>query len=94
MITLSHVSKWYQSFQVLRDCSTEVAKGEVGLDHYEVRSFTGWYRHMTLAMWASAFLSVIREETGAEVAPKKGLPNRVERSSLAAFKAHRKLRSA
>ena len=29
MITLDHVSKWYQSFQVLKDCSTEVAKGEV-----------------------------------------------------------------
>jgi SRSO17 transposase len=74
--------------------SIQTAKGEVGLDHYEVRSFSGWYRHMTLAMWASAFLSVIREETGTDVAPKKGLPNRVERSSLAAFKAHRNLRSA
>jgi SRSO17 transposase len=71
--------------------SIQTAKGEVGLDHYEVRSFTGWYRHMTLAMWASAFLSVIRKETRADVAPKKGLPNRVERSSLAAFKAHRNL---
>jgi glutamate/aspartate transport system ATP-binding protein len=29
MITLSNVSKWYQTFQVLNDCSTEVAKGEV-----------------------------------------------------------------
>jgi glutamate/aspartate transport system ATP-binding protein len=29
MITLSHVSKWYAAFQVLKDCSTEVAKGEV-----------------------------------------------------------------
>jgi len=29
MTTLDHVSKWYQSFQVLKDCSTEVAKGEV-----------------------------------------------------------------
>ena len=29
MITVSHVSKWYQPFQVLKDCSTEVAKGEV-----------------------------------------------------------------
>src|SRR5205085_251041 len=29
MITLSKVSKWYQSFQVLKDCATEVAKGEV-----------------------------------------------------------------
>ena len=29
MIALSKVSKWYQSFQVLKDCSTEVARGEV-----------------------------------------------------------------
>jgi glutamate/aspartate transport system ATP-binding protein len=29
MITLSHISKWYQAFQVLKDCSAEVAKGEV-----------------------------------------------------------------
>jgi SRSO17 transposase len=74
--------------------SIQTAKGEVGLDHYEVRSFTGWYRHISLAMWASAFLSVIREETGAEAAPKKGLLKREERSSLAAFKAHRNLVSA
>jgi SRSO17 transposase len=73
--------------------SIQCAKGEVGLDHYEVRSFAGWYRHMTLAMWAQAFLSVIREETGAEVAPKKGLQNRPGRSSLARFKTHRGLRS-
>ncbi len=73
--------------------SIQTAKGEVGLDHYEVRSWTGWYRHMTLAMWAQAFLSVIREETGAEVVLKKGLRNRMERSSLAEFKAHRNLRS-
>ena len=38
----------------------QCAKGEIGLDHYEVRSWTGWYRHMTLAMWAQAFLNVIR----------------------------------
>jgi SRSO17 transposase len=73
--------------------SIECAKGEVGLDHYEVRSWTGWYRHITLAMWASAFLSVIREEEGALAAPKKGLYKRVGPSSLAIFKAHRRLRS-
>jgi SRSO17 transposase len=71
--------------------SIQTAKGEVGLDHYEVRSFTGWYRHMTLAMWASAFLSVIRTETGAEVVPKKGLRNQPRTSSLASFKASRNL---
>jgi len=73
--------------------SIQTAKGEVGLDHYEVRSFTGWYRHMSLAMWAQAFLSVIREEMGAEVAPKKGLPKQRTHSSLAAFKASRNLQS-
>ena len=30
--------------------SIQCAKGEVGLDHYEVRSWTGWYRHMSLAL--------------------------------------------
>jgi SRSO17 transposase len=39
----------------------EAAKGEVGLDQYEVRSRTGWHRHVTLAMLAHAYLAVIRE---------------------------------
>jgi SRSO17 transposase len=38
----------------------EAAKGEVGLDEYEVRSWTGWHRHVTLAMLAHAYLAVIR----------------------------------
>jgi len=73
--------------------SIQTAKGEVGLDHYEVRSWTGWYRHMTLAMWAQTFLAVIRAEQGAALLPKKGLQNPGEPRSLAAFKAHRGLRS-
>ena len=73
--------------------SIQCAKGEVGLDHYEVRSWTGWYRHITLAMWAQAFLSVIRAEEGAEAVPKKGLVKRSETSSLAEFKVHRNLRA-
>jgi SRSO17 transposase len=40
--------------------SFESAKGEVGLDHYEVRSWYGWYRHITLAMMANAYLTVLR----------------------------------
>jgi len=38
----------------------EAAKGEVGLDQYEVRSWTGWHRHITLAMLAHAYLTVMR----------------------------------
>jgi len=39
----------------------EAAKGEVGLDEYEVRSWTGWHRHITLAMLAHAYLAVLRK---------------------------------
>lgn len=34
----------------------ETAK-DLGLDHYEVRSWTGWYRHITLCLLAHAFLT-------------------------------------
>ena len=32
----------------------------MGLDHYEVRRWPGWYRHITLALLAHAFLVVTR----------------------------------
>jgi SRSO17 transposase len=35
------------------------SKGEVGLDHYEVRSYDGWYKHITFSMIALAFSSVL-----------------------------------
>ena len=40
----------------------EVAKQEAGLDEYEVRSWGGWYRHITLSMLAHAFLAVTRSK--------------------------------
>jgi SRSO17 transposase len=39
----------------------EAAKGEVGLDQHEVRSWTGWHRHVTLAMLAHVYLTVVRQ---------------------------------
>lgn len=38
----------------------EEAKGEVGLDQYEVRAYRAWYRFMTLALFAHAVLSIVR----------------------------------
>ena len=38
----------------------EQAKGEVGLDQYQVRKWVSWYRHITLALLAHAFLAVVR----------------------------------
>ena len=40
----------------------QTAKGEVGLDQYEVRTWQGWYRHITLSCLAHAFLTVVRSE--------------------------------
>lgn len=39
----------------------EQAKGEVGLDQYEVRSWVGWHRHVTLSMFALAHLAAVRK---------------------------------
>ena len=51
--------------------SFQSAKGEVGLDQYQVRRWDSWYRHLTLAMLAHAFLTVTRAAAGA----KGGLRN-------------------
>jgi SRSO17 transposase len=47
----------------------ESAKQEVGLADYEVRSWTGWYRHVTLSLLAHAVLAAVRNL--ADGAPKK-----------------------
>ena len=57
----------------------ELAKGQVGLDEYEVRHWQGWYRHITLAMFALAFLTVVK------VAGQKKGPNFRSKKSLSSF---------
>jgi SRSO17 transposase len=60
----------------------EAAKGETGLDQYEVRSWTGWHRHITFAMLAHAYLAVLRRAAvGGRAAP------RPRRRSLAPHRA-------
>jgi hypothetical protein len=53
--------------------SVQTAKGEVGLDHYEVRRWPGWYRHITLALLAHAFLTVTRAQATTASARGGGL---------------------
>jgi SRSO17 transposase len=57
----------------VEDCFAEV-KGEVGLDHYEVRRWDAWHRYVTLCLLAHAFLVVTclaaRDE---EAASKRGI---------------------
>ena len=46
----------------------EQAKGEAGLDEYEVRSWAGWHHHVILALLAGLFLLRVRREWGKKSA--------------------------
>ncbi|MFO0957314.1 MAG: hypothetical protein U0800_07570 [Isosphaeraceae bacterium] len=47
----------------------QATKGDCGLADYEVRSWIGWYRHITLSMFA-AMLTAIRSRAESRPAPK------------------------
>jgi len=64
--TLSDMVQAIGSRWTIEQCIEE-AKGQVGLDEYEVRSWQGWYRHITLSMLAHAFLTVLRAQSQAEL---------------------------
>jgi hypothetical protein len=49
----------------VEECFAE-AKGEVGLDHYEVRRWDPWHRHVTLCLLAHAFLAVTRHKAAVD----------------------------
>jgi SRSO17 transposase len=55
-------SRWH-----IEECFQQ-AKGEAGLDHYQVRSWRAWYAHITLSMLALAWLA------GARARAAKGEP--------------------
>ncbi|HAG59646.1 MAG TPA: IS701 family transposase, partial [Arthrobacter bacterium] len=62
--------RWWieQGYQQLKD--------ELGLDHYEGRSWQGWHHHVTLTMTAFAFLVVemlrLKKNFWTELAPAEG----------------------
>ncbi len=49
----------------------ELAKGDCGLNEYEVRSWVGWHRHVTLSLFALAALAVIRSRAARAARGKK-----------------------
>jgi SRSO17 transposase len=63
----------------------EAAKGEVGLDQYEVRSWHGWYRHITLSMFAHAFLAVLH----AHAIDASGIKKKHRNERMRPWKAQR-----
>jgi SRSO17 transposase len=56
---------------IIEDCF-EAAKGNVGLDEYEVRKWDGWHRHVTLSLLAHAYLAVVRSVAEYEEGAAKG----------------------
>jgi SRSO17 transposase len=66
--------------ELIRVCTTRwqieegfaQAKGEVGLDQYEVRKWEAWYRHATLCLLAHASLVVMRHAAHQEECGEKG----------------------
>jgi SRSO17 transposase len=58
----------------IEDCF-EQAKGEVGLDEYEVRKWEAWHRHVTLSLLAHAYLAVLRSDAhdAREPEAKRGI---------------------
>ncbi len=55
----------------IEECFAQ-AKGEVGLDHYEVRTWQAWHRFVTLCLLAHAYLVVLRHAARHEAAEEKG----------------------
>lgn len=69
--TLEEMVEAFGARWTVEQCFEE-GKGEVGLDEYEVRSWHGWFRHITLSMLALAFLAALRAN-GEENVRKKRL---------------------
>jgi SRSO17 transposase len=68
--------------ELIRVCTTRwqieegfaQAKGEVGLDQYEVRKWEAWHRHVTLCLLAHAYLVILRHAAQREERGEKGAP--------------------
>jgi SRSO17 transposase len=63
--TVEELVKVCQERWAVEECFAE-AKGEVGLDHYEVRKWEAWQRHITLCLLAHAILAVVRSSLERE----------------------------
>jgi SRSO17 transposase len=68
----------------------ETAKGEVGLDEYEVRKWRGWYRPITLSLLAHAYLTITRA-TATAAGPANG--GTIRRGSMAVYRQRQRASS-
>ena len=59
--TLAELVRVAGSRWAVEECF-QAAKDQVGLDHYQVRRYDAWYRHVTLVLVAQAFLAAVRAQ--------------------------------
>ncbi|GGX36803.1 hypothetical protein GCM10010383_78430 [Streptomyces lomondensis] len=82
-IEIAELARIAGSRWAIEECF-QAAKNECGLDEYEVRRYIGWYRHITLAMLAHAFLTVLAAQAAhretAETNRAASSPSRWRRS--------------
>lgn len=60
--TLARLTGWRWPVET----TIEECKGELGLDHYEVRGWLGWHHHTTMTLLAHHFLVRLRVELGTD----------------------------
>src|SRR5918995_2601265 len=68
--TVEELVRICQERWAVEECFAE-AKGEVGLDHYDVRRWDAWHRHIILCLLAHAFLAVTRRTAVDEEGSRK-----------------------
>ena len=74
-VTLPELAAVAGARWAVEDCFAE-AKNETGLDHYQVRKYRAWYRHVTLSMLAHAFLAVTARSARPAPGPPEPVPGR------------------
>ncbi|MGA5871949.1 IS701 family transposase [Streptomyces cinereoruber] len=72
-IELPELARIAGSRWAIEECF-QAAKNECGLDEYEVRRYVGWYRHITLAMLAHAFLTALAAQPSARETAETNRP--------------------
>ena len=56
------------------ETAIEESKGELGMDHYQVRGWTGWHHHMTMTFLSHHFLVRLRIQLGGGESPALTVP--------------------
>lgn len=56
------------------ESAIEESKGELGMDHYQVRGWRGWHHHMTMTFLAHHFLVRLRIRLGGKITSPHGAP--------------------